>query len=130
MYRATTRGVRVTVEPRYLPERSDPAQGQWFWAYTIEIANVGEVTVQLRARHWLITDALGRREEVRGPGVVGEQPTLAPGESFTYTSGCPLGTAQGTMEGTYDMVTAGGERFAADIPAFSLDGPETRRVLH
>jgi ApaG protein len=124
MYRVTTNGVQVTVEPQFLPEHSDPKAGRYVWAYRIEIRNVGDRTVRLRNRHWCITDALGRTEEVRGPGVVGEEPTLAPGGAFQYTSGCPLKTPSGIMVGTYEMELENGERFLVDIPAFSLDLPD------
>jgi ApaG protein len=120
---ATTRGVKVTVRSSYVPERSEPAAGRWFFAYRIRITNRGAVPVRLLNRHWVITDAHGEVEEVRGPGVVGEQPTLAPGESFEYTSFCPLPTPFGTMEGSYEMVTADGERFWADIGRFTLSEP-------
>src|SRR6478609_2073043 len=128
MYRAVTRQIEVTVEPNFMPGRSSAAEGQYFWSYTIVITNSGEETVQLRTRHWIITDASGRRQEVRGEGVVGEQPTLAPGDRFEYTSGVPLTTASGFMAGRYQMVTANGERFEIDVPAFSLDSPDTKRV--
>lgn len=120
---ATTRGVKVTVRSSYVAERSQPAAGRWFFAYRIRITNRGTVPVRLLNRHWVITDAHGEVEEVRGPGVVGEQPTLAPGESFEYTSFCPLPTPFGTMEGSYEMVTADGERFWADIGRFTLSEP-------
>jgi ApaG protein len=110
----------VAVVAEYAPDRSQPARQQWFFLYTITIANHGSETVQLLSRHWIITDATGKIEEVRGPGVVGQQPVLGPGESFTYTSGCPLGTAFGTMEGTYQMMTGGGEGFDARIAPFTL----------
>jgi ApaG protein len=122
---ATTRGVRVSVVSEYAPDRSRPPQHEWFFLYTITITNLGTDTVQLLSRHWIITHATGEVEEVRGPGVVGEQPTLAPNESFTYTSGCPLKTAFGTMEGTYQMVTRSGERFDARIAPFTLSEPYT-----
>jgi ApaG protein len=122
---AVTRGVRVRVRSEYAPERSQPSKGQWFFLYTITIANEGPRTVQLLTRHWIITDATGHVEEVRGPGVVGEQPILRPGEAFEYTSGCPLTTPYGTMEGTYQMVTDTGERFDAAIAPFTLSEPYT-----
>ena len=121
MYRATTRGIEVQVTPRFLSERSSPESGYYFWAYTIEITNRGSATVQLKTRHWRITDAHGKLQEVRGAGVVGEEPVLAPGESFEYTSGVPLPTPSGIMAGTYGMVTSEGEHFNIDVPAFSLD---------
>lgn len=122
---AITRGVRVAVECVFDPGRSKPEQGEWFFVYTITIANLGDETVQLLARHWQIRDANGEVEEVRGPGVVGEQPVLAPGEEFEYTSGCPLPTAFGEMKGSYLMVTAAGERFEVEIAPFTLSEPYT-----
>ncbi len=130
MYAAVTRDIKVTVEPAYSPERSDPDEPRFFWTYTVEIANLGDRTVQLTHRHWRITDAAGRLEEVRGPGVVGEQPTLAPGELFRYSSGCPLRTPSGIMVGAYRMVCEDGDVFEVAIPAFSLDSPQARRVLN
>ena len=120
---ARTRGVLVEVRARYLPERSSPAEGRWLFAYTIRITNEGDTRVQLMSRHWVITDANGRVEEVRGPGVVGEQPVLAPGGSFEYTSGCPLSTPFGSMRGTYHMVTAEGDGFEAEVAPFALTEP-------
>ena len=120
---ATTRGVKVTMRSNYVPERSQPAAGRWFFAYRIRITNRGAVPVRLLNRHWVITDAHGEVEEVRGPGVVGEQPTLAPGESFEYTSFCPLSTPVGTMHWSYQMVPAEGEIFDAEIAPFSLAVP-------
>jgi len=120
---ATTRGIHVRVEPQYDPERSDPAQEHWFFLYTVTITNQGKETVQLLRRHWTITDGEGHVEEVRGPGVVGDQPVLRPGESYTYTSGCPLTTAFGFMHGTYQMVTADGDEFDAEIAQFELSEP-------
>lgn len=122
---AVTRGVRVRVESEYAPDRSEPAKSQWFFLYTVTIANEGAETVQLLTRHWIVTDGTGRMEEYRGPGVVGKQPTLRPGESFEYTSGCPLGTPFGLMEGTYQMITESGERFDAKIAPFTLSEPYT-----
>ena len=122
---SVTRGVRVSVLSEYAADRSRPAQQQWFFLYTITIANEGTETVQLMSRHWIITDGGGRVEEVRGPGVVGQQPVLAPGQSFTYTSGCPLETPFGTMKGTYQMVTAGGTSFDVEIAPFTLSEPYT-----
>ena len=130
MYRAVTRQIEVTVEPNFLPDRSSVDRGQYFWSYTIVITNTGAETVQLRTRHWVITDATGRRQEVRGEGVVGEQPVLAPGERFEYTSGVPLPTSSGFMTGRYQMVTESGEQFEIDVPAFSLDSPSEKRVLN
>lgn len=122
---AVTRQVRVSVAAEYSPERSKPAESQWFFVYTITIANESPVTVQLLTRHWIITDGAGHIEEVRGPGVVGQQPTLAPGETFTYTSGCPLSTPFGMMQGTYQMATKDGEQFDATIAPFTLSEPYT-----
>ena len=130
MYRAVTRQIEVTVEPNFLPERSSVENRQYFWSYTIVITNTGEETVQLQTRHWIITDASGRMQEVRGEGVVGEQPVLAPGERFEYTSGVPLPTASGIMTGRYQMVSESGERFEIDVPTFSLDSPDSRRTLN
>jgi ApaG protein len=130
MYRAITRQIEVTVEPNFLPKRSAPDQGQYFWSYTIVITNFGNETVQLRTRHWIITDATGRRQEIRGEGVIGEQPVLAPGERHEYTSGVPLPTASGIMTGRYQMVSESGERFEIEVPTFSLDSPDGKRVLN
>ena len=130
MYEAVTRSVRVRVTPVYSEEQSTPDEGYYFWAYTVEIANEGSETVQLKSRVWRITDANGHTEEVRGPGVVGQTPVIAPGKSFTYTSGCPLATPQGIMAGTYQMTDAAGRLFDAKIPAFSLDSPFAVRSLN
>ncbi len=130
MYSKTTNGIRVTVEPRYLEDQSEPAERRFFWAYTVEIANGGDSPVQIIGRHWIITDANGKREDVRGMGVVGEQPVIGPGSSFTYTSGCPLHTTSGVMVGTYQAVDDDGEVFAVAIPAFSLDVPGAKPVLN
>lgn len=131
MYSATTRGIKVTVTPRFMPDESRPQQNRFFFAYEIEIENTGSETVQLLARHWRITDATGRTQEVRGPGVVGEKPVLNPGETFRYTSGVPLTTPSGIMAGTYLMTVAGGDGFEVAVPAFSLDSEETAvRSLH
>jgi ApaG protein len=118
------------VEPNFLPGRSSVEKQEYFWSYTIVITNSGHETVQLRTRHWIITDATGRRQEVRGEGVVGEQPVLAPGERFEYTSGVPLPTASGFMTGRYQMVSESGEKFEIDVPTFSLDSPGAKRVLN
>ena len=118
-----TRGVRVRVKSVYVPERSSPPQGHYFFAYHVRIANEGDETVQLVSRHWIITDGNGHEEQVRGPGVVGEQPVLAPGESFEYTSFCPLKTPIGSMHGSYQMVTPAGDPFDATIAPFSLAVP-------
>ena len=130
MYTAVTHDIQVTVLPAFMPERSEPDEDRYFWSYTIEIANLGERVMQLVARHWVITDGEGRVEEVKGLGVVGEQPVLQPGESFRYTSGCPLTTPSGIMAGTYRMTDEGGNAFEIEIPAFSLDSPAERRVLN
>lgn len=130
MYRAITRNIEVTVVPKFLPDRSAPDRGHFFWAYTIEITNKSPATVQLKTRHWHITDAMGRVQEVRGAGVVGEEPVLDPGQSFEYTSGVPLPTSSGFMAGSYGMVTAEGERFDIEIPAFSLDSSRGIRTLN
>lgn len=131
MFVARTRDIEVKVTPRFLPERSSSDKRYFFWSYTIEITNHGDDTVQLESRHWRITDALGRLQEVRGPGVVGEQPVLVPGASYEYTSGVPLTTDSGFMTGTYTMVSDSGERFEIAIPAFSLDTPRQQpRVVN
>ncbi|MEO1200268.1 MAG: Co2+/Mg2+ efflux protein ApaG [Pseudomonadota bacterium] len=130
MYSATTRKIRVSVTPDYAPDQSEPDNGAYFWTYTIEITNLGLDRVQLISRHWLITDANGKTFEVRGPGVVGEQPVLGPGESFTYTSGVPLSTTSGTMTGSYQMVDVEGRDFEVDVPAFSLDSPYASQTLN
>lgn len=123
MYSETTRSIKVTVRPFYLEQHSSPAEGHDVWAYHVVIANEGGETVQLRNRHWQITDENGRLQEVRGPGVVGEEPVLKPGQSFEYTSSCPLTTPSGFMVGDYEMETPAGERFLIRVPAFSLDTP-------
>jgi ApaG protein len=120
---AVTRGIRVEVEARYVPERSRPDSSRWFFSYRIRISNRGAERVQLVSRHWVITDAHGHTEEIRGPGVVGEQPVLDPGESYEYTSFCPLETPFGTMEGTYQMIAPDGTSFDAEIALFSLSEP-------
>lgn len=120
---ALTRGIRVLVEARYSQEHSHPHQGLWFFLYTVTLHNEGNEPAQLLRRHWVITDGEGRTEDVEGPGVVGEQPLLAPGQSFQYTSGCPLRTPFGSMHGTYLMQAPSGERFDAKIARFELGGP-------
>jgi ApaG protein len=130
MYKAVTRAIEVSVEPSFMPGRSSAEKHYFFWAYRIVIANRGTETVQLKRRHWIITDAAGREQVVKGEGVVGEQPTLNPGETFEYTSGVPLPTPSGFMTGRYQMVTNAGERFEIDIPAFSLDSPDAARTLN
>jgi ApaG protein len=129
-YRAVTRDIEVTAAPRFVPDRSSPENNYYFWAYTITIVNRGAETVQLKTRHWRITDAHGRLQEVRGAGVVGEQPVLKPGEEFEYTSGVPLHTPSGFMVGTYGMVTEGGAGFDIAIPAFSLDSSYAVRTIN
>jgi ApaG protein len=124
MYRAVTRDIEVCVEPFYLPDRSDP------WAYRITIANNSGDFVKLLSRYWHITDGSGKVEEVRGPGVVGEQPELEPGDSFQYTSGCPLSTPSGIMVGRYTLCDRNGATFEVDIPAFSLDIPDAGRTVN
>ena len=123
MYEKTTREITITVHPFYLDEQSSPEEERYVWAYRINIENGGKETVKLLNRHWHITDKLGRLLEVKGPGVVGEQPVLKPGESFEYTSGTPLPTPSGIMVGSYEMESNAGERFDVEIPAFSLDSP-------
>ena len=117
---AITRNIRVRVEPQYDPSRSSPQNSQWFFLYTVKITNEGNETVQLLSRHWIITDGMGKVEHVQGPGVIGKQPSLAPGQSFEYTSGCPLTTPFGQMHGTYQMVNQAGEKFDIEIAPFTL----------
>ena len=123
LYRAITKGIAVSVVPTYLEAQSSPGSSQYFWAYRVIIENLGEETVQLLSRHWMITNARGEFTEVKGAGVVGEQPILKPGESYEYTSGAPLNTTSGMMGGPYQMESEGGERFDIEIPTFSLDSP-------
>ena len=130
MYVAVTQDIEVVVDPDYRAERSDPARGRYFWAYTVEITNKGRLRVQLISRHWRITDGQGQVEEVRGLGVVGEQPVLKPGDTFRYTSGCPLTTPSGIMVGSYTMVDDAERSFEVTIPAFSLDSPGGGRILN
>ena len=130
MYEAVTHGIRIKVEPQYVEEQSSPDDSYLFWAYTIEIANQSDAVVQLKTRHWRITDAHGKTEEVRGPGVVGKTPVLDPGGSFTYTSGCPLGTASGIMVGSYQMQLQDGSLIDVAVPAFSLDSPFVIRSVN
>ncbi|MDJ0612398.1 MAG: Co2+/Mg2+ efflux protein ApaG [Rhizobiaceae bacterium] len=124
MFKATTHGITVNVLPVFIDERSDPQSSQYFWAYRISIENQSGQTVQLLSRYWQITDGIGRVEEVQGDGVVGEQPVLADGETYTYTSGCPLQTPSGIMVGKYKMVDSAGKTFEIDVPAFPLDLPD------
>lgn len=130
MYEAVTRDVRVRVEPEYVEDQSSPEESYFFWSYTVEISNEGDAPVQLRSRVWRITDAVGHTEEVRGPGVVGQTPMIPPGQTFTYTSGCPLKTPSGIMVGSYQMAGAHGEVFDVAIPPFSLDSPFTNRSMN
>jgi ApaG protein len=120
---AETDGVVVRVSVSYLPEQSEPARGRWFWAYHIRIENDGEQAIQLLTRHWVITDGRGARHSVEGEGVIGEQPTIMPGGSYDYVSGCPLATPTGAMQGNYHVVTADGESFDVAIPRFALLAP-------
>lgn len=130
MYSATTRGVHISVTPSFMESESSPKDNRYFWAYTIDIVNEASQTVQLIARHWRITDGHGQLHEVKGPGVVGEQPVLKAGERFTYTSGCPLDTPHGSMTGVYQMVAEDGASFEATIPPFPLQSPYARITLH
>ncbi len=129
-YALTTRAITIMVEPFYLEDQSEPDDNRYIWAYHVRIENNGAETVQLLTRHWRIIDYLGNTQEVRGDGVVGEQPVLKPGESFEYTSGTPLATSSGIMAGSYQMETDGGDRFDAEVPAFSLDSPDTPMRVH
>lgn len=129
-YVMETRGLRVQVIPSFLDDESSPEDNRYVWSYTITIENNGAETVQLRSRYWRITDATGKVMEVRGAGVVGQQPTLKPGDSFEYTSGTPLSTPSGFMTGTYQMISDAGESFQIEIPLFSLDMPNTFRRVH
>lgn len=130
MYSETTRSVLISVETEYLPEHSQPDQGRYVWAYHITIENRGSDTVQLISRYWRIIDGAGQMQEVRGPGVVGEQPKLGPGERFKYTSGVPLSVPGGFMSGHYQMVGSTGETFNAIVPPFSLDAPQQTGKFH
>jgi len=129
-YTAVTRDIRVTVRPAYLDDQSAPNDNHFVWAYHVTIENMGRETVQLRSRHWRITDARGELHEVRGAGVIGEQPVLEPGDVFDYTSGTPLATPSGIMNGSYQMENERGEAFDIEIPAFSLDSPYQPIRLH
>ncbi len=130
MYQKTTRSIQVTVIPIYLDDQSDPTENRYVWAYRVSLENKGSETVQLLTRYWNITDANGKVLEVRGDGVVGEQPILRPTEIFEYTSGTPLSTPSGIMVGSYRMKTSEGESFDVEIPAFSLDCPYDQRRIH
>lgn len=129
-YQATTEGVRVSVQPFYLEDESEPDEGHYFWAYQVQIENLGPEPVLLKSRYWRITDALGHTEEVRGDGVVGEQPVIDPGYAFEYTSGAPLGTASGFMAGSYRMYRNDGSSFDVEIPHFSLDSPHGSHTVN
>lgn len=130
MYSKTTRDITITVEPEYLDDQSRPESHRFFWSYRVRIENGGPIAVQLRTRHWQIYDASGRKIEVHGPGVVGEQPVLEPGGSFEYTSGTPLDTPTGMMVGAYVMETPDGEWFDVSVPPFSLDSPHHVSLIH
>jgi ApaG protein len=129
-YTANTRGIAVSVEPFYLDARSSPDNSQYFWAYRVTIENLGQETVQLLSRHWMISNARGELTEVKGPGVVGEQPVLKPGEIYEYMSGAPLDTPSGMMGGAYQMESESGDRFDIEIPTFSLDRPSQGVLLN
>ena len=129
-YAANTRGIAVSVEPFYLDARSSPDNSQYFWAYRVTIENQGQETVQLLSRHWMISNARGELTEVKGPGVVGEQPVLKPGDIYEYTSGAPLDTPSGMMGGAYQMESESGDRFDIEIPTFSLDRPNQGVLLN
>ena len=130
MYMATTRNIRIEVEPSFLDEQSEPDEDHFMWAYRVRIENQGDDRVQLRARHWRITDARGQTTEVKGMGVVGEQPILDPGEAYEYTSGTPLKTPSGIMGGAYQMELGSGETFLVEVPTFSLDSPHERSPIN
>lgn len=130
MYTETTRGITVTVDPVFLEDQSSPADSHYVWAYRVRIENKSAETVQLKRRHWVITDSMGHVQEVQGAGVVGEQPVLQPGQSFEYTSGTPLPTPSGIMSGTYQMESLTGDQFDVVVPAFSLDSPHERVRLN
>ena len=130
MYSETTHGITVTVRPVFLDEQSAPAENRYVWAYFVRIENASDRTVTLRSRWWHITDARGRVQEVRGAGVVGEQPTLKPGDTYSYTSGCPLKTSSGFMVGAYQMQLVSGEFINVEIPAFSLDSPHEKHAIN
>jgi ApaG protein len=129
-YRAITKGIAVSVIPTYLEAQSSPDTSQYFWAYRVIIENQGQETVQLLSRHWMITNARGELTEVKGPGVVGQQPVLKPGQSYEYASGAPLNTPSGMMGGAYQMQSESGERFDIEIPTFSLDRPNQGVLLN
>ena len=130
MYTKTTKSINITVNPSYLDEHSEPEDQHYVWAYQITINNLGKETVQLKNRYWKIIDSNGTKQEIKGKGVVGEQPVLNPGEKFEYTSGTPLSTPSGFMEGYYEMETKTGRKFDATIPLFSLDSPYVSNKLN
>ncbi|CAN0515705.1 unnamed protein product [Scytosiphon promiscuus] len=130
MFEATTKAIHVRVEPQFLDEQSNPEDHHYFWAYYVEIENQSTEPVQLRGRHWRITNGHGAIQEVTGEGVVGEQPVILPGETYSYTSGAPLGTPSGFMDGEYKMESAKGEDFIVNIPAFSLDSPYDQHIIN
>jgi ApaG protein len=130
VYVQETHGVTVRVTPSFLPDQSSRERGRYVWAYTVEIENRGLSQIQLVSRHWIITDALNRTEEVKGAGVVGEQPELKPGEAYRYASACPLTTPSGLMRGSYRMITPEGETFEVQVPQFSLDLPDARNRMN
>ena len=129
-YEEVTRDIRVAVEPNFLEDQSEPDENKFFWSYRVTIENKGSESMQLLSRYWRITDGRGRVREVRGSGVVGEQPVIAPGKSFEYTSGAPLETPSGFMTGTYKMRAPSGESFEIGIPMFALDSPYENRRIH
>jgi ApaG protein len=130
MYEAVTDNIKVSVKPQFLEGQTKPDENKYVWAYTVTVQNLGNETVTLLTRHWIITDGFGRRQDVRGDGVVGEQPKLGPGQSFQYTSGCPLSTPSGMMVGSYGMVTSSGRLFDVVVPAFSLDSPHDQHSVN
>ena len=130
MYEHTSHHIRILVNPQFLENQSEPDNRKFVWAYTITLENLSDQTVKLLTRHWVITDGLGRTQEVKGQGVIGEQPTIRPGESFQYTSGCPLSTPSGMMKGSYGMINAQGQGLDVIIPAFSLDSPYDRHSVN
>lgn len=130
MYERVTKGIKVSVKPTFLEGQSDPDDDLYVWSYTVKIHNCTSDNIRVRTRHWLITNAKGLTEEVRGVGIVGEQPLIRPGEKYEYTSGAPLSTPSGMMVGRYGIESAEGELFDIDIPAFSLDSPHERRKVH
>jgi ApaG protein len=130
MYTKTTDHITVSVYPVYLADQSEPEAGHYVWAYHVRIENHGKTAIRVCHRHWQITDALGRQQDVRGTGVVGEQPVIQPGSLFEYTSGTPLPTPSGIMVGTYGIIDANGQMSEIDIPAFSLDSPFQAVQIH